>query len=243
MNIVVCDDELSFLHVMQGIIELWQKEHAPSLTVNIQGFTSTEESLYAVEKGMQIDILFLDIQIPNEMNGMSLAKTLRQKGNDIIIVFVTAFSEYVFDSFKVSALRYLRKPVLPESVFECLDTALTQWQHTSEMVLFVDERRMKVALPVKTITYAVSEGHHIIISKADGTSVRLRLTISGFFSRVKSNGFAQCHRSFVANLMYVRCLTSSEVTMAAGVVLPLGARYADSFTTALTQYYHGGHPL
>lgn len=243
MNIIVCDDEQSSLSTMRNIIVQWQKEHAPTATVNIRGFTSTEELLYAWENGMQMDILFLDIQIPNEMSGMNVAKILRQKDTEVIIVFVTAFSEYVFDSFRVGVLRYLRKPVISESVYECLDIAFIQWQHMNGTTIFVDQHKLKVVLPVKTIVYAMSEGHNIIITKTDGTTVQLRATINDFLLQVNGEGFAQCHRGFVANLMYVRCLTGSEVTMAAGVTLPLGPRYADSFSAALSRYYQGGHLL
>lgn len=243
MNIIVCDDEQSSLQTMRNIIEKWQDKHEKSVTITVRGFTSTEELLYARENGLQMDLLFLDILIPNEMSGMALAKKLREIDSNLCIVFVTAFSEYVFDSFSVGVLRYLRKPVIEESVIECLNIAYKQWLHAQAASIFVDQHKLKVVIPVRMMVYAMAEGHHITIYKTDGTSVQLRMSIADFLSQVKREGFVQCHRGFVVNLMYVRCMTGTEVTLPGGIVLPMGARYADTFGRALSTFYQGGKLL
>lgn len=61
-------------------------------------------------QSIQSSAFFLDIQM-GEMNGIDVAKRLRASGYKGIIVFLTAFREYVFHGYEVRALNYLLKPV------------------------------------------------------------------------------------------------------------------------------------
>lgn len=58
------------------------------------------------------DVLFLDIEMP-EMDGLELAEKAFANGYDGEIVFTTAYNQYAVDAFRVNALDYLLKPIMP----------------------------------------------------------------------------------------------------------------------------------
>ena len=66
-----------------------------------------EEARAAIEQD-RLDLLFLDIQMP-EVTGMELARTIRANGMPAV-VFVTAYDQYALRAFEVHALDYLLKP-------------------------------------------------------------------------------------------------------------------------------------
>ena len=61
-------------------------------------------------KEYQCDVMFLDINMP-EANGLQLANALQHLRYPPAVVFVTAYSEFALDAFKVNAIDYLVKPV------------------------------------------------------------------------------------------------------------------------------------
>lgn len=69
------------------------------------------------------DILFLDIQMPG-MDGMETARILRQKNERMVLIFVTAVEEYVFQAFDVAAFHYLVKPFSDEKFEEVVKRAV-----------------------------------------------------------------------------------------------------------------------
>ncbi len=57
----------------------------------------------------EVDVIFLDIQMPKE-NGIGLARSLSQQDNPPLIIFVTAYNAHAIEAFEVHALDYLLKP-------------------------------------------------------------------------------------------------------------------------------------
>jgi two-component SAPR family response regulator len=80
--------------------------------------TSTEAIEHA--KTVQIDAAFLDINMGG-MNGLQLAKRLKDIYGKTNIVFVTGYSEYAVDAFSMYASGYLMKPVTKEAVLTAMD--------------------------------------------------------------------------------------------------------------------------
>ncbi len=84
----------------------------------IQGFRNAEAALeYAHNNGC--DIAFLDIKMRG-MTGLELAKKIKDICPDANIIFVTGYSEFTLEAFRVYASDYLLKPATPEAVEKTL---------------------------------------------------------------------------------------------------------------------------
>ena len=91
MKIAVCDDEKIIREDIARKVELLYPETALFLFENAAKLLASEEIF---------DIIFLDIQMDG-ISGMDAAKTLRERGNNAVLIFVTALEEYVFQAFDV----------------------------------------------------------------------------------------------------------------------------------------------
>ena len=87
-------------------------------------FDNPENALIYIAEHDDIDIAFLDIEMP-VMTGLELARRMNAVNKDIKIVFVTGFKEYAYDAFKVNAIGYILKPYDDDSVYAEIEKAQT----------------------------------------------------------------------------------------------------------------------
>lgn len=112
MNIIAVDDEkLALETLIDSILKVM-----PMSTVH--GFRKPEEALEFAREN-SCDIAFLDIKMRG-MTGLELARQLKDIQGDINIIFVTGFSEYSLDAFRLYASDYLLKPATPDAVRQAL---------------------------------------------------------------------------------------------------------------------------
>lgn len=94
----------------------------------LETFMNPMDALNAIKKdGIIPDIVFCDIEMP-EISGIKLAAKLKSLVPDLRIVFVTAYSEYAVDAFKVEAQGYLMKPVSLKDLRKELDRVPTVYR-------------------------------------------------------------------------------------------------------------------
>ena len=94
--------------------------------VRIAGSTTDPEAALAFLQANDVDVLFLDIQMP-DLTGFELLERLER---DPFVVFTTAYDRYAIDAFTVNSVDYLLKPIEPDR----LDRALDKLQRRSGSV-------------------------------------------------------------------------------------------------------------
>src|SRR5580704_4414401 len=117
INCIAVDDEPLALGLVTSFIG-----QTPFLNL-VGKFSSAVEALKAVHS-QKIDVIFLDIQMP-DLNGIELARVLdNSKANKPRIIFTTAYNQFALDGYKVDALDYLLKPFNYEEFLHAATKAL-----------------------------------------------------------------------------------------------------------------------
>lgn len=142
MKIIAVDDEKLALDTLVDSIE----KAVPD--AGITGFRKPDDALQFICEN-DCEIAFLDIKMRG-MTGLELAKRLKQIRGDINIIFVTGYSEYSLDAFRLYASDYLLKPATPDAVklaMEHLRTPLkpvqtkrVRFQCFGNFEVFVDDK-------------------------------------------------------------------------------------------------------
>ncbi len=113
MNIIAVDDEKLALDALVNSIKKAVTD------TEVHGFRNPEDALkYVMSEGC--DVAFLDIKMRG-ITGLELARKIKELYNNTNIVFVTGYSEYTLDAFRLYASDYLLKPPTPESVKRALE--------------------------------------------------------------------------------------------------------------------------
>lgn len=231
LKVAICDDE-------QPIREYLQKLTEQCMTAEVSVFGNGEALL---NSKTPFDIVLLDISLNREgegtnLNGVEVARQFRRK-SDVIIIFITALREYVFDGYDVGAFHYLLKPLNEQKFREVMEKAVSQLQKKTEETLMVKMGGSYVNIPVSNIVYAENTARKITLYVKD--MVQPCYT---FYEKMENlekslgEGFFRSHRGFLVNLAEVSGYDHTGITMKNGAVVYLAkAKYHD-FVAAYMNY-------
>ncbi len=232
-KVAICDDNKTDAGYVAGLLTEWAKERgymAPA-----KWFPSAESFLFHYAENKAYNILLLDIEM-GETDGVALAKKVRQEDENLQIVFITGYPDYIGEGYEVAALHYLMKPVDRKKLFLVLDRAVTNLQKQKRaVVLPVDGEMVKV--PVEAIQYVEAFSHRVSVVTTKGI-YELRKSLSEM-ETLFGKGFVRCHRSYLVGLHCVAGLSKAKVTLDNGTELPLSRSSAVMVHKAFIEYYTG----
>ena len=222
MRIFICDDEEEVRDWLKTKVQKFCPE------AQVVCFGSGEELLAA---GMQADLLFLDIKMPG-MDGMELARQLRKKKEDMILIFVTGLEEYVFEAFDVHAFHYLVKPCPEEKFAEVLKSAVVQYQGLAEggkvqekPYILVKTGGVSTKVYKEHIIYAEVFNRKVILHKTDGD-----MEYYGRLSDLQNQlgeDFFRTHRAYLIHFPYVEKYNATTVFLEKGTALMAKKHYPE----------------
>ena len=86
------------------------------------------------------------------MDGVTMARKLRQDNQTVQIIFITGYADYISDGYEVDALHYLMKPIQEEKLFAVLDRAVTKLIKNEKVLNIISQGEM-IRLPICQINY------------------------------------------------------------------------------------------
>lgn len=229
----ICDDNETDLNFVKNILLTYTKQQ--KLNIKIEQFTSAESFLFRYAEEKSFDILLLDIEM-GSMDGIALAKKLRQDNAGLQIVFITGYADYMAEGYDVSALHYLMKPVNKEKLFSVLDRAVSGIQRSSRVVLLPVDGEM-LRLPVEQIQFVEAFSHSVTIT-TEKTFYEVKISLVEMEKQL-GEGFVRCHRSYLVGIKFIARLSKNEVFMDNGKILPMSRSAAPFVHKAFVAYYTG----
>lgn len=228
ITIALCDDDREQLKYLRKIIGEWSS-HKP-FAVNITSYESAEQFLFDYTDN-PCSLLLLDIEMSG-INGMELAGKLRSNGDMLPIIFITGYSEYMSQGYDVEALHYLLKPVEKDRLFAVLDRYSAKREHSGEILLETAEKVMHVS--VDNIVYIEAFGRKTSVHTLDKNIFDCNMSISNF---EKIDGFIRPHRSYIANLRFVKEIEKNALTLDDGSKIPLSRRLYKDVNKLFIEFY------
>lgn len=213
-KIAICDDVDVDRQYIAGLVEQWAVNAGHS--VQISTFVSAENFLFHYAEKNDYDILLLDIEM-GQMDGVTMAKKLRQDNDTVQIVFITGYSDYISEGYEVAALHYLMKPVHVDKMYEVLNRAVDKVSK-NEKVLNLEIGGELVRVPVYQIRYAEVFGNYVTIHGSEDLTIKMTL---GELEKELDDRFYRAGRSVIVNLTQISRVTKKEIKLMDGTALPL----------------------
>ncbi len=233
LQIAVCDDNAIDSGYVLNLLNTWAEER--NLPIQTEHFPSAERFLFHYAENKRYDILLLDIEM-KAMNGVTLAKTIRKENEDVQIIFLTAYPDYVSEGYDVAALHYLMKPVIPEKLFTVLDRAAFVCRKKVPSVVLPYNGEL-LRLPADSILYAEALSHSVEVV-TENTSYEIKKSLSEM-QALLGDSFICCHRSYLVGLHAIWRLSKTEITLENGKGIPLSRRAAPAVHKAFISYCKG----
>ncbi len=233
MKIAICDDEKEIRDSIERNIRLLYAD------AEILSFKGGKSLLAYTGK---LDILFLDIRM-EQIDGMEVARKLRETGNNVTVIFVTAVEEYVFQAFDVGAFHYLLKPIEPSKFFEVLHKAVENRRSNQadnakeEACIAIKKGGMTQKVFLREIFYLEIFNRKIIMHTA-----KENIEFYGKLAELENslgNEFMRCHRSFIVNLRYVLKYDARSIILEDGTEILLSKKKYPDFVKKYMQYLKG----
>ncbi len=238
MNCLAIDDEPLALMQLASYIE-----KTPGLELSGK-CDNAMDALRRIREG-GIDLIFCDINMP-DMSGMEL---VRQIGDECLVVFTTAYSEYAIDGYKVDAVDYLLKPIslsdvvaaagkaqkrlngrnaLNASPAQAVESEDTGRLAPDEYIYVKNDSKMsRIKVRDITLVEGMSEYVHIYV-KGEKKPLTTLLSMKKVEASLPPEVFMRVHRSWIVNLECIESVSHLRITIA-GQLVPVSDNYKDKF--------------
>ena len=151
------------------------------------------------------DVMFLDVNMP-EATGLQLAEALQHLKFPPAVVFVTAYSEFALDAFKVNAIDYLVKPVETERLSQAISRVR---EHVSLHVQAQKSERIPVEKGGKKILIGIDKIRFVMAYlQTDTDRYFSTVSLAQLEKRLDGHGFFRVHRGYLVNLSMVEEIES-----------------------------------
>ena len=207
-RIAICDDDGSVSEALSGYIREYLDGSESEYELRL---FRTLPALEAEIEAGPFDLLFLDIMIGAD-NGMAFAKKLREKGNEVRIVFISSNTDYALEAFSVFPVSFLAKPLVRKDVQTVLERVL-HVLNQRPFLLINDKLLGRTKVPLDSVCYVESMGHDILLQCVDRKTYAFGGTFSEFVAGLPEAIFFRCHRSYAVNLRYVHRLQDFRFIM------------------------------
>lgn len=205
-NIAICDDQIICGETLELSLIKILKDF--DVAYNIDIYTSGNDLLDVIKnKKVSYDILFLDIIMgDNDLNGMQLAKLIRNVDDFITIVFVTSSADFVFDGYSVRALQYLIKPIDEKVLKSLMEYELKD--KTEDFIIFKEKEATRKVTP-SSIVHIETSGRNVKVVLQDEEFNAIN-KISDIEKELPESDFIRCHQSFIININNIKELRHGE---------------------------------
>lgn len=227
MKIAICDDELMHLNATKIQLE----EAYKSLDLMIYPFQDGRKLIDSIEK-TTYDLIILDIEMPF-IDGLSVARKLRELGEKTALVFLTSHLEYALKGYEVNALRYLTKPVKKEQLTEIINHLVEKNSEVKKIMLKSDDEMLM--LPISDVLYMEARNQDVRVVTKEGDYFH-RYNIRDYEEELRQYFFVRCHRSYLVNLSHVAKITGKDIIIDNGEMIPLSRTKEKSVKEALITY-------
>lgn len=227
MRIALCDRDTNSLYVTKRIIYKYAEQMKIDILVDC--FVCGEELLESKEN---YSLLFLGYRLSGK-NGLEIAKEIRKSRSEVFIIFISDYTDFVYEAFKVNAYRFLVWPIKEAEMIDALNDFF--FTHASNYPLWIKNNQDIDCINSGEIVYLEADNKYCYIHTTKET-LHCKRTMARVYSILPQNHFLKINRAFIANLDYISKYSNEYVYFKNGEKAPIGRNYLGEFKSEYKSY-------
>ena len=221
---IIVDDEPLAVKLLESFVA-----KTPQLQL-LHSFTDSVEALSWL-RDHPVQLAFMDIQMP-DMSGMELSHMLP---GDTKIIFTTAFKEYAFESYEVSAIDFLLKPIRYNKFIAAVEKAEQWFSHQKEASAAPKTMFIRVDGELRQVNF-----DHILFVEGMKDYVRFHIegervpltthmTMKAVEDALPTDSFMRINRSYIVRLDKIRTVDRNLCVYIGDEIIRVTDAYRDAF--------------
>jgi len=236
INVIIVDDEPLAQDVLETYIDNMSE-------LNLVSKCNNALEANAALKNNDIDLMFLDIQMP-QITGIDFLRSLE---NPPVVIFTTAYPNYAVDGFELNVLDYLLKPISMERFMKAVNKASEQIAlkkgsnqdspDNEADYIFVKADKKLIKINFSDVLYIEGLKDYVIIRQADKRVVTLQ-TMKSLEQKLPASIFKRIHRSYIVNLQQINAVVGNMVEITEkgqAKHIPVGKNYRDELLSLINE--------
>jgi len=225
MNCIIVDDDKLSCKLLEGFVN-------KSSLLNLEGcFSDSVEARNILTKRNDIDLIFLDIEMP-EMDGFDFIGSLDYPPN---IIIVSSAEDYALRAFDFNVVDYLLKPITYGRFCKAVDKTLRYFARkepisSGEEEIFIKKGSSLVKLKLGDIIYIEALENYVTLNTNDD-KFTIHFTMKAIENQLPSGVFIRVHRSYIINKSMIQMIKDNSLDLNIGGSIkniPVGKSFRDS---------------
>ncbi len=224
LRIAICDDRAEQRALLHRATEAYFASHDSDRCIKITDFSSPLDFLDSLPRSGGYDIVLLDICMPG-LNGIDVAREIRQRKDSTEIIFVTTSSEFAIDAFRLKAAHYVVKPFTREQFEDAMHRAMERFsQKEPRRILLQSENGVLETVDIDDILYIESLRYYRIVHTKSTQIQENRRSLASIKEELDTlapEQFILPYRGYIANQNAIRSISPDAILMQNGATIPI----------------------
>lgn len=234
MKIAICDDDMSVSQSISNFICNQLRSIVGESDVDI--FNNPLNLIRAVFKDDEdYEVIILDINM-GKVSGLELAAKIHERDSDMLIIFLSAYSVYVYEAIKYSPFRYVRKNRVNIELVEALGSASKIIEGRKERYYLCKMNSEMLRIKISQIIYYDMYERKVRFVMQNNKVILEKTTIKQVLDSIANKRFFQINSGIVVNLDYVESINRGLLMMTNGETLPISRQRYKIFEKKFIEY-------